>query len=479
VPRYRQTARRVPLALAGRVWVDQPDVDLEYHIRRVALPSPGDELALCRLIARVMSQRLDRDRPLWECWVVEGLPEGRWAVLSKVHHCVLDGMAGNELYRLVFDPSPEPRDPTPDTWHPAASPNAVTLLGDALGEIATVAANQVRLLTTAVRKPDLAARYLADATLGFTALAGSLLPLRSSSLLGPLGQARRYAVARVPLAELIRVAKGFGTSVNDVILAAVTGAFRTVLIERGEDAAPDTVRTLVPVNVRRDHETAIIDNRVSMLLPTLPVEIADPIARLRAVHEQMIALKKSHEIEAGASLSTAAPYEYFGIVDAVVRFGLRLPQRALTTVVTNVPGPPAPLYAFGQPIREILPWVPIASGMRIGVSVFTFDGQSVFGVTTDFASVPECDLFAAVIADEVAALAAALPEPVFAEPVFAEPVSAEPVSAEPVSAEPQSIPADGAVAKARPAASRPAATRRPRRTRPREAGEAQPRGRRA
>jgi diacylglycerol O-acyltransferase len=216
-------------------------------------------------------------------------------------------------------------------------------------------------------------------------------------------------VARVPLADLIRIAKGFQVTVNDVVLAAVTGAFRAVLRERGEPAAPDTVRTLVPVNVRADHEKTIMDNRVSMMLPMLPVDVVTPVERLRVVHERIAQLKKGHEIQAGTSLTAWAPYEPFAVMDAGVRAGLRLPQRALTTVVTNVPGPPAPLYILGRPIREILPWVPIANRMRVGVSVFTFNGQATFGVTTDFASVPEADLFAAVISDEVAALAAALP----------------------------------------------------------------------
>jgi diacylglycerol O-acyltransferase len=409
VRRYRQRVRRVPFDLAGPVWVDEPDIDLEYHVRRTAVPAPGDGLAVCRLFADIMSHRLDRDRPLWEYWVVEGLPENRWAVLSKVHHCMVDGVSGNELYRLLLDASPGSHEPVPDTWHPAAQPDAAVLFGDAVGELVITAANQVRLLTTALRQPERAAKYVAETAQGIAELAASMTPLRPTSLLGPIGKARRYAVARVPLADLIRIAKGFQVTVNDVVLAAVTGAFRAVLRERGEPAAPDAVRTLVPVNVRADHERTVLNNRVSMMLPTLPVDVAEPVERLRVVHERIAQLKKGHEIQAGTSLTAWAPYEPFVVMDAGVRAGLRLPQRALNTVVTNVPGPPAPLYILGRPIREILPWVPIANRMRIGVSVFTFNGQATFGVTTDFASVPEADLFAAVISDEVAALAAAVP----------------------------------------------------------------------
>jgi diacylglycerol O-acyltransferase len=409
VRRYRQKVRRVPFDLAGPVWVDEPDIDLEYHIRRIAVPAPGDGPAVCRLFADIMTHRLDRDRPLWEYWVVEGLPEGRWAVLSKVHHCMVDGVSGNELYRLLLDATPEKRKPVPDTWHPVAQPDAAILFGDAVGQLIITAANQMRLFATALRRPERAAKYVTETAQGIAELAASMTPLRPTSLLGPIGTSRRYAVARVQLADLIRIAKGFQVTVNDVVLTAVTGAFRAVLLERGESAAPDAVRTLVPVNMRADHEKSIIDDRVSMMLPMLPVDVAEPVERLRVVHERIGKLKKGHEIQAGASLTTWAPYEPFPVMDAGVRAGLRLPQRALNTVVTNVPGPPAPLYILGRPIREILPWVPIANRMRIGVSVFTFNGQATFGVTTDFASVPEADLFAAVIADEVAALAAALP----------------------------------------------------------------------
>jgi diacylglycerol O-acyltransferase len=304
-------------------------------------------------------------------------------------------------------------------------------------------------------------RYLA-AAVGFSALAGSMMPLRPTSLLGPLGQARRYAVTRVPVADLVRIAKGFGVTVNDVVLSAVGGAFRAVLVERGDSVEPDCVRTLVPVNVRKDHERSAPANRISVLLPTLPVEIGDPVGRLRAVHERVSELKRSHEAEAGAGLTTIAPYEPFPVMDAAVRVGLRLPQRALTTVVTNVPGPPAPLYALGRRIREVLPWVPIANRMRVGVSVFTFDGQATFGVTTDFTSVPECGLFAAVIADEVAALGAALR-------------SSAPAAPEPATC----APAPAKIARTRPVAAHAAPTRRPRRTHPKEGSDVQPRGRSA
>jgi len=464
VPRYRQKVRRVPFDLAGPVWVDEPDVDLDYHIRRTAVPAPGDELAVCRLFADIMSHRLDRDRPLWEYWVVEGLPGGRWAVLSKVHHCMVDGVSGNELYRLLLDDSPTPREPVPDTWHPAATPDAAALIGDALGLLVTTAGNQLRLVTTALREPDRAARYVAETARGFAALGVSLTPVRPTSLQGPIGRARRYSVARVRLADLIRIAKGFEVTVNDVVLAAVTGAFRAVLRERDEPPAPDAVRTLVPVNVRARHENTIMDNRVSLMLPMLPVDIADRVERLRTVHERISQLKQSREIEAGTSLTAWAPYEPFGVMEIGVRAALRMPQRAITTVVTNVPGPPAPLYILGRPIREILPWVPIANRMRIGVSVFTFDGQATFGVTTDFASVPEADLFAAVIPDEIAALAAALPA---AEKPAAEKRAAEKRAAEKPAAERPAVARTAPRSGRKPATTRtrPAPTTRVRRAR--------------
>ena len=401
VPRYRQKVRRLPLDLGNPVWVDDRRFDLAYHVRRTALPAPGDEAALCRLIARIMSQRLDRDRPLWECWVIEGLADGRWAVLSKVHHCMADGISGNELYRIVFDESPEPGCPVADIWHPEPEPSTIQLT---LGALARNPVDQLSLLWQGVRSPSLLAKRFTVTVRGLAELAGVLVPVAKSSLVGSIGQQRRYGLARASLASVVEVAKANRVTVNDVLLAAVTGAFRSLLLRRGEPPTADAVRTLVPVSVRAAGDEGIVDNRISLMLPLLPVEIDDAVDRLREVHTRLAALKASNEAEAGEAMTTLARHEPFAPISAAIRMVARLPHRNLVTVTTNVPGPRRPLYALGRRIIEMFPYVPIAVRLRTGISALTYDGQMCFGVTSDYDTGPEADRLARDIADGIAEL---------------------------------------------------------------------------
>lgn len=404
VPRYRQKVHRVPFNLGRPVWVDDPDFDLDFHLRRTALAEPGDDAALQRLVGRVMTQRLDRERPLWEDWLIEGLPEGRWALLSKVHHCLLDGVSGNQLYRLICDSGPRPHRPVPDHWQPGPPAGPLDLSLDALGQLARIPFDQARLVTRAVRSPATVTRWLRDTARGLSTLAAGLTPTAPTSLAGPLGRARRYAVARTPLADIAAIADACSVTINDVYLAAVAGAFRRLMLDRGEQPGPGTVRTLVPVNVRARDQEGMLDNRLAPMLLLLPVERDDPVLRLRAVHERVAELRAGGEVEAGAALVALADQEPFTPVSLIIRAALRLPQHAVTTVTTNVPGPDQQLYILGRPIREILPFVPIGERIRIGVAVFTYAGQAIFGVTTDFASVPEADRFAGFVTAELAAL---------------------------------------------------------------------------
>jgi diacylglycerol O-acyltransferase len=412
VPRYRQKPREVPLDLGRPVWVDDPRFDITHHVRRTALPAPGDDAALCRLVARVMSQRLDRERPLWEYWVVEGLRGGSWALISKVHHCMVDGVSGTHLYYLLLDESRDGRAALPaDTWSPAEEPSTLRLIGDALVDLALNPVDQVRMIGKAVRAPRATALRIAETARGLTALAGALAPVTASSLVGRIGQQRRYAVARAPLADVIAVGKQANVSLNDVVLAAISGAFRTVLHGRNEPADPHTVRSLVPVSVRAHGDEGIPDNRVSLLLAFLPVHLADPKERLRAVHEHLAELKASREAQAGEAMTTLAKHEPFAPISWGMRLAAHLPQRNIVTVTTNVPGPRKPLYLLGRRMVEVLPYVPIASRLRTGVSIFTYCDQVTFGITGDYANAPEVDDLARAIGDGVRELVEAFGPP--------------------------------------------------------------------
>lgn len=404
VPRYRQKVRRVPLDLGSPVWVDDPHFDIAFHVRRTAVPAPGGEVELYRLVARVMSQRLDRDRPLWECWVIEGLAGGRWAILSKLHHCLADGISANQLYGLFFDEAPEPAAAVEDGWAPDPEPSTVRLTADALRALARSPVDQMNLLAKGLSAPMLLTSRAADAARGLATLAGVLRPVTSSSLTGPIGQQRRYGVARTSLSDVVTVASAFNVTINDVFLASISSAFRALLLHRGEEPTSNAVRTLVPVSVRAAGQERVIENRISLMLPLLPVDLDDPVARLAAVHDRMAALKASKEAEAGTAMTELARHEPFAPISWGIRLAARLPQRNIVTVTTNVPGPKRPLYLLGRRMVEISPYVPIAVRLRTGISVLTYCDRVAFGITTDYDSAPEVELLRAAIERGVAEL---------------------------------------------------------------------------
>lgn len=405
VPRYRQLARQAPLDLGPPVWVDAPRFDLDHHIRRTALPAPGGDAELAALIGRVMSNRLDRNRPLWEYWLVEGLAGGRWALISKVHHCMVDGVSGTDLYHVVLDPTPQPRPPQPDPWTPTPEPSELALLVDAVAGLALLPLAQVRALVGLLQRPAELPGLVRDVTLGALALAAGMLPVRASTLFGRVGAIRRFAFARAATADVRAVRQAFGGTFNDVVLAAVTAGFRALLVARGEDPAAGQVRSLVPVSVRAPGQECVRDNQVSLMLATLPVDVDDPVAALGAVRAQMTRLKTTHEAEAGAAMMALARLEPFPAVAAPVRALARLPQRSVITVTTNVPGPREQLYALGRPLREIIPYVPIASNARTGVSIMSYRDQVVFGVTGDRDSATDVGVLADGISAGLRALA--------------------------------------------------------------------------
>jgi WS/DGAT/MGAT family acyltransferase len=401
IPRYRQKVRTVPFDLGPPAWVDDPAFDPAAHFGRIALPPPHDETALGDLVALLMGERLERDRPLWEFWVIEGLPDGRWAILSKLHHALADGLAATRLQTILFGDTPAG---PPARREEAPDPGSARLLLDAAGTLLRNPWDQTRALAGELRHPNRLARRVNDAARGLAALTSALLPASRTPLTGPLGRGRRYATASVSLADVKAVAKTCEVTVNDVLLAAVTGGFRELLLHRGEIPAADSVRSLVPVSVRTG---TALDNEVSLLLPLLPVDLADPIQRLIRVHRRLDALKAGKEADAGALLTASAAHEPFAPVAWAIRAAAHLPQRNIVTVTTNVRGPAEPLSALGRPIVEIYPYVPIALRVRTGVAMLSYAGRVTFGITADADSVPETGVLAKAIEREVQALRAA------------------------------------------------------------------------
>ena len=392
VPRYRQRAHPVPLRLGRAVWVDDPHFDLGYHLRHTALPRPGDDAQLRRLVGRLMSQQLDRDRPLWEAWVVEGLEQDRWALISKVHHSMVDGIAGTDLISAIYDHSPGPTRTPPDAWVPERQPNALQLLTGAALERARSPLDEARSLATALRDPVRFAGLAAATVRGLTGYATAMRPTEASSLVGPIGPHRRYRWANVSLSDLQLVRQSFGGTLNDVVLALVTRGFRDLLIARGEPLNRHVVRSLVPVSVRHPSDRGRFDNRVSAMLAELPVDVDDPVGRLAEVATQMRHLKESREAVAGDALTSLAVWAPEPILGMALHVGFRLPHRNLTTVTTNVPGPTEPLYVAGRRMLATYPYVPIADRLRTGVAITSYEGQLTFGVTADRDTVPDVDL---------------------------------------------------------------------------------------
>jgi diacylglycerol O-acyltransferase len=401
IPRYRQVAESVPLELGRPVWVDDQHFNLGYHIRRTALPAPGDDTELRALMARLMSQRLDRHRPLWEIWLVEGLPEGRWALITKVHHCMVDGISGVDLLTVVLDIDPDVRPLPPQPWIPNPRPSAAARVIDAWTGLAEDVVGFARRMPGAARLPLPALRSAWHDLEGLITLGSRLLTTPPLSIEGTIGPHRAWSHASVSLEDVRTIRTALGGTVNDVVLAACAGGYRTLLEKRGEDVDRAVVRSLVPVSVRAPEAHGVFDNRVSALLYALPVDIVDPVVRLIRVHRDMADLKRSHMAEAGEAVTTIGDLVPPFAVGSISRLAMRvmhvLPQRSINTVTTNVPGPQFPLYCLGREMTAYYPFVPISHGVRIGTAILSYNGQLAFGVTGDFDTASDVDVLADAI----------------------------------------------------------------------------------
>jgi diacylglycerol O-acyltransferase len=404
VPRYRQKVRFVPFELGRPVWVDDPHFNIEYHLRHTALPAPGGESELRKLVGRVMAQQLDRSKPLWEIWVVEGLEDGRWAMLAKTHHALVDGVSGTDLLAVIMDLSPDAVRPEPSEWAPRPEPTGLQLMVEALENVVQSPYEQIRAARAQTRALRRMAGYLLEVTGGLFSLAGLVRPTPPSSLNGPIGPHRRYAWATTSVDDIKRVRKALGGTFNDVVLASITNGFRELLLSRDEEV-DRVVRTLVPVSVRpRDSSGKAVgdgtyENRVSAMFAELPVDIDDPALRLHVITEQMKDLKDSSQAVAGEALTSMSGFAPPMLLALGMRLATRAGQRNVNTVTTNVPGPQFPLYAAGRRMIRAFPYVPLGGQMRLGIAIFSYDGEVNFGITGDYDTTPDIDVLAGGIED--------------------------------------------------------------------------------
>ena len=397
IPRLRQVLRTHRLDLEAPEFDEPPGLNLHHQIKHVAVPLPGDDAALFRLTADIIERRLDRAHPLWECWVIEGLRDDRWAILMKVHHCIADGVSTARMLTSLSDQGcPAPSSAIESTRTPPPSTNRLPLNPLSWGRAAwSLSVATASLATQAVRG---AAELLS----------GLLSPVASTSLLGPVSTMRRYHVARVSLADVHDVCRAFDVTLNDVALTAVTAAFRAVLLSRGEKPGPDSLRTLVPVSLRASDAADAPDtpdNRVSVMLPLLPVDRANPLDQLRLVHRRMNHAKSSGQKQAGSSAMGAVGAVPFPLTAWTVRTITRLPQRGFATLATNVPGPKQRLQMLGHNMIRMYPIPPIAMQLRIGVAMLSYTDEFTFGVVADYDSAPDVDVLTTEIEHSVHRLA--------------------------------------------------------------------------
>ncbi len=408
VPRYRQKLAFPPLTQARPVWIDDPHFNPGYHVRHTALPEPASLEQLRNLAGRVLAQRLDRGKPLWEIWLVDNVEGGRFAMITKTHHCLVDGVSGVDIATVLFDaaadPDPPPEPPPP--WFPRPEPSAATLMADALAERASAPLDAVRVAVDAISHPEKSAERLGRAAYGFGAmLRAGLQGAPPSPYNVEIGPHRRFAWADGDLAQFKAIKTALGGTVNDVVLTVVTGALRTHMQANDHDVDGVELKAMVPVSVRAEAERGALGNRVTSMFAPLPVYADDPVERFEIVHEAMKGLKESGQAVGAELLTGMADFAPPTVLSQASR--LQSSQRAFNVVVTNVPGPQFPLYMLGRKLLRIYPQVPLVSNTALGIAIMSYDGTLNFGLLGDFDALPDLDDLAAALRDAIVELAAA------------------------------------------------------------------------
>lgn len=396
-PRFRQKLALAPLS--GRpIWVDDPHFNILYHVRHTGLPFPGDERRLKRLFGRIMSQKLDRSKPMWELWIVEGLESGRLAVISKIHHCLIDGISGVDLLAAFMGMDPEHRPDTVDhRWIPRPAPGPLKLVSDELGRRATLPARIAREFVHSLRRPGEALGGAAHTASGFgQGLLDALTPASETSLNVPLGPHRRFDWTRFDLGVVREVKTRLHCTLNDVVLGCVAGAVRRFLSERGEVVSElHDFRAFVPVSTRSQAEHGTLGNRVVMIMVPLPVPESDPWRRMQRISERTRELKASGRAEATDLIEEISDWTIPSLLTGMTR--LAAARRSFNLVVTNVPGPPSPVFMNGARLLELYPLVPLYENQTLGVALFSYDKSLCWGFNADWDAVPDLHDFVQAI----------------------------------------------------------------------------------
>lgn len=401
VPRFRQRLSTIPLF--GRpVWVDDEHFNLRYHVRHTAVPRPGDVRQVKRVAGRILSQPLNRIRPLWEMWFIEGLAGERFAVVIKAHHCMIDGIAGADLLAALMAVDPEETARSVDApWRPRRHPSSFELLADEIGRRAALVPAALRAGRELLVRPREALRAAADVGAGLVELAG-VRPVSPSPINVPIGPHRRFDWTRMDLAAMREVGHRFGATLNDVALAIVTGALRSTWRRQGRTVDGMDCRALVSVSLRAAPERGALGNRVATLLAGLPMDETDPVRRLQRVAETMRVAKASHQVLATEVLEEVSDWTFASLLVGLARLAVR--THAYTIDVTNVPGPPVPLYLLGAELREVYALTPLVDDQALALALFSYNGGMHWGFNADWEAVAELHQFVQTIEAEFATL---------------------------------------------------------------------------
>jgi WS/DGAT/MGAT family acyltransferase len=398
VPRYRQRIARVPLT-GDPIWVDDPRFNLHYHVRHLSLPHPGDERLLKRLAGHVMSLPLDRSKPLWELWVVEGLAGNRFAIVTKTHHCMIDGVGSADLMTTSMQLEPEAKVKKPKAWVPRPAPGTMDLAWGELGHRVRQTLGAAGALSDAVRQPLRSMKSLRDALGGVGEALGSSLHRASPTPLNlAIGPHRRFDWLRYELEDVKEVKNRLGGTVNDVILANVAGALRHFLLRRGEKVDDLDFRAMIPVNIRSAGESGAFGNRVTTVAAALPLDEPDPARRLARIIETTRQVKRSRQSQGIETIEEMSEWGLTRLFTQLSRFAAL--TRPFNVVVTNVPGPQVEAYLLGSPLCEVYPLVPLFKNQALGIALFSYNGGLFWGLNADWDALPDLhDLVGALRAD--------------------------------------------------------------------------------
>jgi diacylglycerol O-acyltransferase / wax synthase len=409
VPRYRQRLAFVPLGQGRPVWIDDPRFNPFYHVRHTGLPEPADEEALKRLAGRLFSQRLDRSKPLWEIYLVDGMEGGRFALIAKTHHALVDGISGVDITTVLFDVAPDPtpasRPPTP--WVAPPMPGAAKLLADALLERSTMPSEILRGARAALRTPRRALEHLREtgAALAAATLPGLEHPAPRTPFNVDIGPHRRYTWVDAELGLFKAIKDSLGGTLNDVVLAAVSLALGRHLRDAGFNTEALVLKAMVPVSIRAEAERGALGNKVAAMWAPLPVGIEDPAQCYADVRDAMESLKRSGQAVGAEALTNLAGFAPPTILSQAARLQAR--QRYFNLVVTNVPGPQFPLYMLGRKLLALYPVVPLARRQALGIAVMSYNGMLGFGLLADYDAVPAIEEIARTLREAIDSLARA------------------------------------------------------------------------